>query len=111
MLMKLLKCSFLCLALCTMACQTKEKSRARIEAAVAENVRLYSEKKRTECYRNALEKANTLVDSILLEEARQQIALSSDSLLLLLRKPVRPARPRVIEPLDSGPVEPLIRRE
>jgi hypothetical protein len=85
------------------SCQ-EDKSKV-IAEKVAERVDDFRRKKKEECRKSLLSKAEKKVDSLLLAEAQQ---LLQDSLGRL--RPFRPGQPPVVPPIDSLAVEPLFKR-
>lgn len=99
-----LKCHQWLLALlcccCLLGCvEDKQKI---IAEKVAERVNDFSEKKKATCRQNLLEKAERMVDSLLLAEAQQTL---QDS--LSRRRPFKPNQPPSIPAIDSLTVKPL----
>lgn len=75
---------------------------AIVREKVAERVTAFREKKKAECREETYQKAERIVDSLLLEEAKMAL---NDSLARL--RPGKPAKPAPLPPIDSAPVAPL----
>ncbi|MCC7505533.1 MAG: hypothetical protein IT259_09535 [Saprospiraceae bacterium] len=76
-----------------------------VQAKVAERVNEYSAKRIAECERNLLARAEKIADSLLIQEAIDDL---NDS--LARSRPGRPDRPAPIPPIDSTPVKPIFER-
>ncbi|HRI58508.1 MAG TPA: hypothetical protein PK228_02260 [Saprospiraceae bacterium] len=72
-----------------------------INQKVSERVKAFREKKNVECQFSLLAEAEQIVDSLLLAEAKMEL---SDSITL---RPVKPAKPAPLPPIDSLPVRPI----
>jgi hypothetical protein len=75
-----------------------------IQKKVAERVAEFRTKKRQECTTALLADAEKIVDSLLLDEAKQQL---NDS--LMRTRPSRPVQPADIPAIDSSAVAPIVR--
>ena len=73
-----------------------------IAEKVAERLEEYRKKKMDDCLQNLYEKAEKLVDSLLLEEAKEAL---QDSLSKM--KPFKPLQPPDVLPIDSEEVKPI----
>jgi hypothetical protein len=88
--------------ICIVSC--KKEQEQVINTKVEEAVKKFRDKKMTECRSDLLQKAEKIVDSLLLQEARASL---QDS--LLQNKPSKPAQPSSIPPIDSAVVAPLFK--
>jgi hypothetical protein len=90
------------LSICIVFC--KKDQEAVVNFKVEEIVKKFRDKKIMDCRGDLLSKAEKIVDSLLLQEARASL---QDS--LLQRKPFKPAQPESIPPIDSAVVAPLFK--
>lgn len=89
---------FFCLVF--LACQSDKE--AIVQAKVAERVSIFEKNKRNECRETLLEKAERIVDSLLLTDAQLSLLDS-----LSRNRPNRPYQPAPIPPIDSLQVQPI----
>jgi hypothetical protein len=89
---------------CIFIVSCKKDQENIVNAKVEEAVKKFRDKKLMECRGELLLKAEKIVDSLLLEEARASL---QDS--LFLKKPFKPAQPNTIPPIDSAEVAPLFK--
>lgn len=79
----------------------------RVQKEVALMLQNYRTTKEKECIQKAYEEANHLVDSILIEEAKNSSLMLHDTLFTDVNRPYRPAKPVVKMPKDTDSVKPL----
>lgn len=79
-----------------------EDTEAIVQQKVSERVTVFKAKKSIECRAALLERAERVVDSLLLTEAQNSL---NDS--LARRRPGRPYQPPAIPPIDSFTVKPI----
>ena len=102
---------FICL-FSIVACKfNKKRHQELIAGKVKENTTAYQQQKRDMCLRDAVEQANKIVDSILLEEARAASVFQIDSIYVEGYRPLRPAKPAIKEPKDTDKVRKLFDEE
>lgn len=98
-------CALLVIALLLSSCSREKKD--LVEMVVRENVDSYRQNRIHECMEGVYEKANLIVDSILLARGKETI-LTQDSIPVPL-KPDKPFKPNARSPLDTALVKPLFR--
>ncbi len=84
---------------------SNEQKKQLIQSKVQENVAAFIAQKKTICYNEAQEIANTKVDSILLQEARDASIFQLDSIYIQGYRPIPPSKPAIKTPKDTAPVE------
>ena len=84
--------------------QCQEDKSALIAQKVQEKVQEFREKKKHECRQTLLMKAERMVDSLLLAEARQSL---QDSLSRM--RPFRPTQPPDVPAIDTSKIAPLFK--
>lgn len=102
----LLKKSFLYFGLfifCFAACQDNAAlKQALIEKIVQEKIDNHVTKKKATCYKEAMDEALVIADSVMI-----QLALSKVDTSGKINRPTKPARPKIDLPVDTTPIQPL----
>jgi hypothetical protein len=92
-----------------LGCSDNKNKADVVAAAVAENVKSFKQEQYTECRSRIFDDASRIVDSILLEEARQRIMTRTD--ITVPARPDKPDKPEVRSPLDTVAVKPFFEKE
>ena len=97
-----IKFLFFLLGIGCIACHDKEAlKQAMIEKIVKERIENHQKIRIANCEKEALEKAEAIADSLLI-----QAALTMDT-TSRINRPIKPTRPNVHLPLDTTPIKPL----
>jgi hypothetical protein len=92
------------------ACGADERDEAAIKAAIQETLKKkianFKKVRRQRCLNDIYDEANIIVDSILLEEARQK----RDTIGKPAR-PIKPEKPEIKTILDTLPIAPLLEKD
>lgn len=98
------------IAACVVAagCSGTENKTDIVAAAVAENIKSFKQERYAECRGRVFDEASRIVDSILLEEARQRIMTRTD--ITVPARPDKPDKPEVRSPLDTVAVKPFFEK-
>ena len=95
--------SFVFLLFCLTSCHDKAAlKQVIIEKRVQEKIDNHITKKKAACFKEAMEEALVLADSMMIKLALSKVDTSGG-----INRPAKPARPEIDLPVDTTPIQPL----